>query len=128
MLRRVRPTAPPSVVLTDPEIELIDRLILAKRVAHPGLLDSYITRIAMLGGYLARKSDPPPGNIFMRRGMHVWRIRQLAIIYRKLVGNRNTGRSLTFHESQRQLYDNASIEAFCKRRLGCLVDMGDTRW
>ena len=29
----------------------------------------YLTKIARLGGYLARASDPPPGNIVMWRGM-----------------------------------------------------------
>jgi hypothetical protein len=29
---------------------------------------SYLTQIARLGGYLARASDPPPGNTVMWRG------------------------------------------------------------
>jgi hypothetical protein len=31
-------------------------------------LSYYISKVARLGGYLARKSDPPPGNIVMWRG------------------------------------------------------------
>ena len=30
---------------------------------------SYLTKIARLGGYLARAKDPPPGNIVMWRGL-----------------------------------------------------------
>jgi ribosomal protein S15P/S13E len=32
-------------------------------------LSNYINKIAKLGGYLARASDPPPGNIVMWRGL-----------------------------------------------------------
>ena len=32
-------------------------------------LSAYLIKIAQLGGYLARKNDPPPGNIVMWRGM-----------------------------------------------------------
>jgi hypothetical protein len=30
---------------------------------------SYLLQIAMLGGYFARKHDPPPGNMVVWRGM-----------------------------------------------------------
>jgi hypothetical protein len=33
------------------------------------VLSSYLTKIARLGGYLARAKDPPPGNAVMWRGM-----------------------------------------------------------
>jgi hypothetical protein len=32
-------------------------------------LARYLTKIARLGGYLARASDPPPGSTVMWRGM-----------------------------------------------------------
>lgn len=32
-------------------------------------LASYLLQIAMLGGYLARKHDPPPGNMVVWRGL-----------------------------------------------------------
>jgi len=32
-------------------------------------LSHYLTKIARLGGYLARTNDPPPGNIVMWRGL-----------------------------------------------------------
>jgi hypothetical protein len=34
----------------------------------PPTLSSYLTRIARLGGYLARASDPPPGATVVWRG------------------------------------------------------------
>ena len=32
-------------------------------------LSHYLTKLAHLGGYLARARDPPPGNIVMWRGL-----------------------------------------------------------
>jgi hypothetical protein len=32
-------------------------------------LTHYLTKIARLGGYLARANDPPPGNMVMWRGL-----------------------------------------------------------
>ena len=32
-------------------------------------LSHYLTELARLGGYLARASDPPPGNTVMWRGL-----------------------------------------------------------
>ena len=34
-----------------------------------GTLASYLTKVAQLGGYLARTKDPPPGNTVMWRGL-----------------------------------------------------------
>ncbi|WP_188394097.1 hypothetical protein [Mesorhizobium sp. SARCC-RB16n] len=34
-----------------------------------GPLATYLLQIAMLGGYLARNHDPPPGNMVVWRGM-----------------------------------------------------------
>ena len=36
---------------------------------HPAEMATYLTKIARLGGYLARASDPPPGDTFMWRGL-----------------------------------------------------------
>jgi hypothetical protein len=55
--------------LTEGEVRLLDRM--AGRPGSrspPATLSSYLTRIARLGGYLARASDPPPGNTVMWRG------------------------------------------------------------
>ena len=37
--------------------------------AQAKTLPDYLTKIAQLGGYLARASDPPPGNMVMWRGL-----------------------------------------------------------
>jgi len=33
------------------------------------MLSHYLTKIAQLGGYLARAKDPPPGTVVMWRGL-----------------------------------------------------------
>jgi hypothetical protein len=76
MMNRVAPAAPPALALTETETRLLDRLIPDRTVeqgtnkqSQPGSLASYLTKIARLGGYLARAKDPPPGNMVMWRGM-----------------------------------------------------------
>jgi hypothetical protein len=68
MMNRTNPSASPTVALTQLELELLDRLRDGAAAPAPALSD-YIGRIARLGGYLARASDPPPGNIVMWRGL-----------------------------------------------------------
>ena len=69
MLNRSAPDAEPGLVLTDQEIALLDHLVPDKARPTHGRLALYLTKIARLGGYLARASDPPPGNTVMWRGM-----------------------------------------------------------
>jgi len=71
MMARTAPRAPPTIALTLPEIAILDRLvsIAGNRGAKPGTLQLYLTKLARLGGYLARASDPPPGNIVVWRGL-----------------------------------------------------------
>lgn len=71
MINRCCPDAPPKLALTQVEISLLDHLtrnsndncFIRKKLSH------YLTKIAKLGGYLARASDPPPGNLVMWRGL-----------------------------------------------------------
>ncbi len=53
------------------KIELLDRLIPDKTIPSvtAGTLAAYLTKVAQLGGYLARTKDPPPGNSVMWRGL-----------------------------------------------------------
>ena len=53
------------------EPAVLDRLIPdpLNDLPAPGTLSLYLTKIARLGGYLARAKDPPPGNIVMWRGL-----------------------------------------------------------
>jgi len=71
MLSRTTPDAPPTVALTVSEVAILDRLVnnSGNRGARPGNLHLYLTKLARLGGYLARASDPPPGNTVVWRGL-----------------------------------------------------------
>jgi hypothetical protein len=70
-LNRVAPEASPLLTLTPLEINLLDRLVKEKRGGNPPekSLSAYLTKIARLGGYLARAQDAPPGHLVMWRGL-----------------------------------------------------------
>ena len=71
MVNRSQPAAVPTVALTQIEMELLDQLMedkAGKTFAEKNLTH-YLTKIARLGGYLARRNDPVPGNIVMWRGL-----------------------------------------------------------
>jgi hypothetical protein len=70
MLNRSAPDVTPELALTDIEVALLDRLVPDKAHTPPATrtLASCLTKIARLGGYLARAGDPPPGNTVMWRG------------------------------------------------------------
>ena len=71
MLNRSAPDVTPALALTDIEVALLDRLVPDKAHTPPATrtLASCLTKIARLGGYLARAGDPPPGNTVMWRGL-----------------------------------------------------------
>lgn len=71
MLNRTMPDAPPQTALTETEVRVLDRLVPDPAGARRRrrTLSHYLTKLARLGGYLARASDPPPGNIVMWRGL-----------------------------------------------------------
>jgi hypothetical protein len=89
MLNRAAPTAPPDVALTKTEIELLDHLVKDKRQdVSRRTVSHYLTKIARLGGYLARANDPPPGNTVMWRGLsRLTDIELGARVGAKIVGN-----------------------------------------
>ncbi len=87
MLNRSMSKAPASIAFTDTECQLLDRLIPDKRKSKKRSLASYITKVARLGGYLARASDSPPGNIVMWRGLSRLTDIVLGFEVAKLVGN-----------------------------------------
>lgn len=71
MLNRLAPAASPLTALTSTETHVLDLLIKDnrnQRTSKP-TLSFYLTKIARLGGYLARAKDPPPGNAVMWRGV-----------------------------------------------------------
>ena len=90
MMNRSAPEAPPTLALTDMEVCLLDHLVMdgAKNRSHAKMLSHYLIKIARLGGYLARASDPPPGNMIMWRGLsRLTDIEFGATIGLKIVGN-----------------------------------------
>lgn len=90
MMNRSAPQAPAKLALTKTEIRLLDHPIedAGKGRSQAKTLCHYLTKIARLGGYLARASDPPPGNMVMWRGLsRLTDIELGATIGAKLVGN-----------------------------------------
>lgn len=87
MLGRDCPEASPKLALTQMEINLLDKLVKDKK-ENSKKLSYYITKIARLGGYLARASDPPPGNLVIWRGFN--RLTDIAFgfyLAKRIVGN-----------------------------------------
>jgi len=90
MLNRAIPKAAPELAFTPQEIYLLDQLVsdTAKTAAMGNGLSLYLTKLARLGGYLARAKDPPPGNTVMWRGLTRLTDIQLGFMLRaQLVGN-----------------------------------------
>jgi len=88
MLNRSNPHVPPAFALAKIELVLLDHVVSDKTPPQRKTLSHYLTKIARLGGYLARAHDPPPGNMVMWRGMsRLTDIRLGATIATKLVGN-----------------------------------------
>ena len=71
MINRSAPDVEAGIVFTDREQQVLDFLVPNKSPCLPGCntLGIYFTKVAKLGGYLARGCDPPPGNMVMWRGM-----------------------------------------------------------
>jgi Transposase DNA-binding/Transposase DDE domain len=90
MINRSEPAAKPETGFTDLELYLLDTLIRDKACeGRPKKsLNTYLIKLARLGGYLARAHDPPPGNKVIWRGLsRLTDIELGAIIGAQLVGN-----------------------------------------
>ena len=88
MLNRSAPNAQPTLALTPTEIVVLDRLVNDRSQARGKTLSHYLIKIARLGGYLARTSDPPPGNTVMWRGLsRLTDIALGAVVGAEIVGN-----------------------------------------
>jgi hypothetical protein len=61
----------PGKALSIMELRILDRLVKINSATQPRqyMLSHYLTKLAQLGGYLARNSDPPPGNETIWRGL-----------------------------------------------------------
>jgi len=90
MINRTALDAPPTIALTPEECVILNSLVnnRPKNSGGATTLSDYIIKLAQMGGYLARRSDPPPGNTVIWRGMSRLVDIQLGFAMgRKLVGN-----------------------------------------
>ncbi len=90
MMNRVAPDSSPLIALTRTEVQLLDRLIPGAKGKRRqvAVLSRYLSKVARLGGYLARRSDSPPGNTVMWRGLSRLTDIELGFLLgAKLVGN-----------------------------------------
>jgi hypothetical protein len=70
MINRAAPDALPQLVFTRLELRLLDVLVRDSLTSpRTQTLSAYLTKVAQLGGYLARANDSPPGNMVMWRGL-----------------------------------------------------------
>ncbi len=69
MTSRATPDAVPEVAFTPAEIAVLDRIAGGPPEAAQRTVSRYLVEVAKLGGYLARKNDPPPGNMVVWRGL-----------------------------------------------------------
>lgn len=67
-LKRIEPVGSPASVFTHIEMMLLNRSSPPPRGDQTYDINFYITAVARLGGYLARRNDPPPGTIILWRG------------------------------------------------------------
>ena len=69
MNQRENKDAPPSLVFTETEQQLLDHFVKDRpSETRSFTVQYYLRKVVKLGGYLARKHDPPPGNIVIWRG------------------------------------------------------------
>ena len=71
MVRRTDGDKPAEVAFTPTEMYLLDKLVKGPRNTpdQSKTLSGALMKLAQLGGYLARASDPPPGNLVIWRGL-----------------------------------------------------------
>ena len=89
MISRTAPKASPKLLFTSLELRLLDLLVKDGLFeAHEQTLSAYITKLAKLGGYLARANDSPPGNMVVWKGLsRLTDIELGATMAAKVVGN-----------------------------------------
>ncbi len=90
MLNRAGSGMSAGHVFSKIERQLLDHLVPDRpvnRAVKKISLSSYITKLARLGGYLARADDPPPSNKVMWRGLSRLTDIELGFNAAKLKGN-----------------------------------------
>jgi hypothetical protein len=68
LLGREMPNLPAEVLFSDVELRTLHAYAKKKRMKPPLLLPDAVRLIATIGGYLGRKSDPPPGHQLIWQG------------------------------------------------------------
>ena len=68
MINRTGEKLPAKLVFTETETTIINNLVPSSKRGKL-FLNDYIIKVAQLGGYLNRNSDPPPGNSVIWRGL-----------------------------------------------------------
>ena len=74
LLGRESPELPAEILFADVEIRVLKAIALQRRLTAPTNLGAAVHLIGCLGGYLARKNDPPPGHEIMWRGFSILQI------------------------------------------------------
>ena len=69
MTSRATPDAAPEIAFTPDEIVVLDTITGGPLDTAERTVSHYLWEVAKLGGYLARVSDPPPGNMVVWRGL-----------------------------------------------------------
>ncbi|MEO0476792.1 MAG: IS4 family transposase [Planctomycetota bacterium] len=69
MVHRTNPKTPADQVFNETEIAILNQVSGAADGVPPKNVSHYLLAVAKLGGYLARKSDGPPGNTVIWRGL-----------------------------------------------------------
>ena len=88
MVNRTNPRMSSQAVFTDTEIAILDQLSGQVNSPRKRNVAHYLKVVAMLGGYLARARDPPPGNMVLWRGLsRLTDIHLGAELSNQLVGN-----------------------------------------
>lgn len=88
MINRTMPDAPATVVFTETETQLLDRVDPKPPPAPKNTVSHYLYAVARLGGYLSRTHDLPPGNMVLWRGFtRLMDIHMGFCLGAKLVGN-----------------------------------------
>lgn len=68
LLGREMPNLPAEVMFSDIELRTLQAYAKKKRLNPPSLLAEAVRLVAMIGGYLGRNNDPPPGHQVMWQG------------------------------------------------------------
>ena len=68
LLGRETPELAPEVFFSDLEVEFLAAYAKDRRLPPPTSLGAAVFLVGKIGGYMARKSDPPPGHEIMWRG------------------------------------------------------------